>query len=184
MTDADFIDDMRARINPAYADQRGTESWERKRALTILDRLIDEIAMLRTGDTCAHQCEGTAHRIEARRLATQDDRRLMAVPSELIAAFVQGAQWWENTKTGATMWQSDQDKAETEATTRLLSGKLRQATPFVHRKTGNRYLSFGTAIDCTNGRDGTPVILYSRAEIFGAYVRERGEFYEKFREEK
>lgn len=30
-------------------------------------------------------------------------------------AFVAGAKWWEFASTGATMWQSDQDKAEAEA---------------------------------------------------------------------
>ena len=33
----------------------------------------------------------------------------------LVVAFVQGAKWCEYRKTGATMWQSDQDEAETEA---------------------------------------------------------------------
>ena len=32
---------------------------------------VAEIAMLRTGDTCARQCEGTAYRIEARSLKRQ-----------------------------------------------------------------------------------------------------------------
>lgn len=46
MTDDDFIDDMRARINPAYADQRGTESWERKRAIAIVEKWQDKHAAL------------------------------------------------------------------------------------------------------------------------------------------
>lgn len=47
MTDEDFLDDMRARINPAYADHIGTESWERRRALEIIDRLTGEVEALR-----------------------------------------------------------------------------------------------------------------------------------------
>lgn len=33
----------------------------------------------------------------------------------LVVAFIQGAKWWEHNKTGATMWQSDQNLAEVEA---------------------------------------------------------------------
>lgn len=33
-------------------------------------------------------------------------------------AFVDGAKWWEYTSAGATMWQSDQTKAEAEAVRR------------------------------------------------------------------
>lgn len=36
--------------------------------------------------------------------------------------FVEGAKWWEFTKTGATMWASDVDKAEAEAERRFPSG--------------------------------------------------------------
>jgi hypothetical protein len=31
-------------------------------------------------------------------------------------AFVSGAKWWEYTRAGATMWQSDIERAEAEAT--------------------------------------------------------------------
>ncbi len=34
---------------------------------------------------------------------------------DLRRAFVKGAKWWEFESTGATMWPSDQDKAETAA---------------------------------------------------------------------
>lgn len=37
---------------------------ECSRAATEIDRLREENAMLRTGDTCARQCDGTAYRIE------------------------------------------------------------------------------------------------------------------------
>jgi hypothetical protein len=39
MSDADFLADMRSRINPSYANTIGTESCERKRALAIIARL-------------------------------------------------------------------------------------------------------------------------------------------------
>ena len=42
----------------------------------------------------------------------------------LIIAFVQGAQWWEWEKTGATMWQTDRNKAEDQAEKRLHNGTL------------------------------------------------------------
>ena len=40
MTPSDLIDDLRSRINPAYANQRGTESYERKLCVEALDSLI------------------------------------------------------------------------------------------------------------------------------------------------
>ena len=45
-------------------------------------------------------------------------------PDALIVAFVQGAQWWEYHKTGATMWASDRDQAEGEAEVRAANGTL------------------------------------------------------------
>jgi hypothetical protein len=42
----------------------------------------------------------------------------------LIRAFVQGAQWWEYEKTGATMWASDRNHAEGEAILKHREGKL------------------------------------------------------------
>lgn len=37
--------------------------------------------------------------------------------------FVDGASWWEFTKTGCTMWPSDRDRAEAEAESRLAGSK-------------------------------------------------------------
>lgn len=49
----------------------------------------------------------------------------------------------------------------------------------VHKKTGNRYQVIANeAIDCTNERDGTPVVIYYRDGMF--FVREKAEFIEKF----
>ena len=42
----------------------------------------------------------------------------------LIAAFVEGAKWWEHHKEGATMWQSDQRLAQIAAECRLAAGIL------------------------------------------------------------
>ena len=47
-----------------------------------------------------------------------------AMSDELIIAFVQGAQWWEYYKTGATMWPSDRDVAEAKAECKALDGTL------------------------------------------------------------
>lgn len=51
-----------------------------------------------------------------------------------------------------------------------------------HLKTGNIYnvLELGDVIDCTNSRDGTPVVVYYREGKF--FVRETKEFKEKFNE--
>jgi hypothetical protein len=48
-------------------------------------------------------------------------------------------------------------------------------------KTGNLYIVTNRGIDCTNCRDGTPVIIYSPiADRSNISVREEKEFYEKF----
>jgi hypothetical protein len=55
MKDDEFIAHMRARINMAYADQIGTESWERKMVLAIIDRLQGEIAQLKSLLACGKE---------------------------------------------------------------------------------------------------------------------------------
>jgi hypothetical protein len=70
----EFVAELRSRINPAYADVIGTESHERKQCADMIESLLAQIEMLRTGDTCARHCEGTAYRIEARRLAIEIER--------------------------------------------------------------------------------------------------------------
>jgi len=47
-----------------------------------------------------------------------------AYPLGVDQEFVQGAQWWEYHKTGATMWASDRDQAEGEAEVRAANGTL------------------------------------------------------------
>ena len=47
MTPEDLIADLRSRINPAYANQIGTESWERKLCADALEAQADEIERLR-----------------------------------------------------------------------------------------------------------------------------------------
>jgi hypothetical protein len=81
MSPRDLIDDLRARINPAYATQLGTESYERRLCAEALDALLAEIDRLRTGDTCARYCEGAAYRIDARRQKHRSD----ALTSTIIA---------------------------------------------------------------------------------------------------
>lgn len=54
--------------------------------------------------------------------------------------------------------------------------KIKNAT---HKKTGNKYQVIADeAIDCTNERDGLPVVIYYRDGLF--FVREKAEFLEKF----
>ena len=47
MTPRDLIDDLRSRINPAYAAQVGTESYERRLCAESLEAQADEIDRLR-----------------------------------------------------------------------------------------------------------------------------------------
>ena len=42
----------------------------------------------------------------------------------LQIAFVQGVAWWEQRKTGGTIWASDRDDAENEASAKLCNGTL------------------------------------------------------------
>lgn len=52
-------------------------------------------------------------------------------------------------------------------------------TEYIHKKTGNIYTVEGEAIDCTNSRNDTIVVLYRNKEGM-LFVREKGEFLEKF----
>jgi len=47
MTPQDFIDDLRGRINPAYAAVLGTESYERRLCAEALEAQAAEIERLR-----------------------------------------------------------------------------------------------------------------------------------------
>ena len=49
----------------------------------------------------------------------------------------------------------------------------------IHKKTGNKYtVLYDGALDCTNSRDGTVVVVYTRDDK--VFVREKQEFMEKF----
>jgi hypothetical protein len=53
--------------------------------------------------------------------------------------------------------------------------------PYRHKKTEKRYLLLAHAMDCTNARDGTPVIVYCHDDDQNTiFVREEAEFFEKF----
>ena len=47
MTPTELIDELRSRINPAYATQIGTESYERRICAEALESLLEENAKLR-----------------------------------------------------------------------------------------------------------------------------------------
>jgi hypothetical protein len=50
-----------------------------------------------------------------------------------------------------------------------------------HKKTGSLYVMLSQAIDCTNARDGTPVVVYApKGDMVRVYVRDEAEFVEKF----
>ena len=52
---------------------------------------------------------------------------------------------------------------------------------YINRKNGKRYIVIAEGIDCTNARDGTPVIVYhpeEKPEL--VCIREKVEFFVKF----
>lgn len=50
-----------------------------------------------------------------------------------------------------------------------------------NKKTSEEYVLLGTAVDCTNSRDGDLVVIYcAREDGGGMFVRARDEFFEKF----
>lgn len=52
---------------------------------------------------------------------------------------------------------------------------------YKHKKTGNLYVVLTQAIDCTNGREGTPVVVYAlKGDMRNMYVRDEAEFNTKF----
>lgn len=67
---AELERDIRARVNPMYADVRGTESYERKRLLGEIDRLRSAL------EECSHQTHGmnTLRLIADRKRRTREQR--------------------------------------------------------------------------------------------------------------
>jgi hypothetical protein len=52
---------------------------------------------------------------------------------------------------------------------------------WLHKKTGNLYRIVDEAVDATNARSGTRVVVYTRDDgTPGTYVRDLQEFLEKF----
>lgn len=52
---------------------------------------------------------------------------------------------------------------------------------YVHKKTGNRYVKLGIAINATNAQDGQIMVLYQKKSKKGSlFIREESEFCEKF----
>ena len=55
---------------------------------------------------------------------------------------------------------------------------------YINRKNGKRYVVLAEGIDCTNARDGTPVIVYHPEDNPNRVcVREKTEFIIKFKPE-
>lgn len=62
----------------------------------------------------------------------------------------------------------------------IMKNTIKKAVPFKHNKTGNTYtLLNDDLIECTNGREEKKYCLYANQEG-KIFVRERGEFYNKF----
>lgn len=52
---------------------------------------------------------------------------------------------------------------------------------FINKKNGKRYRQMAEGIDCTNARDGTPVVIYYPEDNPALIcVREKSEFSRKF----
>ena len=58
MTPEDLIADLRSRINPAYANQIGTESWERKLCADALEEQASKIDLLHSWEANAQARAG------------------------------------------------------------------------------------------------------------------------------
>lgn len=58
MTPEDLIADLRSRINPAYANQIGTESWERKLCADALEEQTSRIDLLHSWEADAQARAG------------------------------------------------------------------------------------------------------------------------------
>ncbi len=82
---AGLIDDLRSRINPQYADQKGTESYERKQCADALAALQSQVFDLKgsldTSRLCTH---------ERGRKVAQQAERIAALQSQLNARIAHG----------------------------------------------------------------------------------------------
>ena len=56
-------------------------------------------------------------------------------------------------------------------------------TIFINNKNKQKYVMIGAAIDCTNDRDGTRVVIYKKIDSPLTFVRESDEFFKKFTKE-
>jgi hypothetical protein len=76
----------------------------------------------------------------------------------LVRAFVQGAQWWEWNKTGATMWASDRDFSHAMAESRLHDGTLGldEAERIEHMR--RRVAALQPRIQCPRCDHGMPAV--------------------------
>ena len=59
--------------------------------------------------------------------------------------------------------------------------KNKRREVWINRKKRTRYFFIGYALNCTNAQDGQQMVLYkSEDDPNLTFVRERGEFYDKF----
>ena len=78
----ELITDLRARVNPQYYDQIGTESYERQQCVDALEYLAREnerLKELMAKRTREHQQEMTSYRL---RVKSQDDATFAALREE------------------------------------------------------------------------------------------------------
>ena len=97
---ADALDPERKK--PFGGDILNLLEWATKDVLEMRKQLSAkdaEIAMLRTGDTCARQCEGTAYRIEARSL-----KRQLAAAHDLLRQSRESIEWIRHRSESQRVW--------------------------------------------------------------------------------
>lgn len=110
-----------------------------------------------------------------------------------VVIFGPDGQWWFETNHPGHERDNATGHYATDA--ELLESSLKEFLPqadgaprlpvnrrYVHRKTGAIYLVTGMAIDCTNARDGLPVVVYCglKDNALRIFIREVEEFLTKF----
>lgn len=105
MTTTEWIANLRARINPAYADQQGTGSWERKISADMLEQIDNNLGVV---------TQNALLMLDAER---KEKDKAEAEVKRLRAVIVAEAEKWEQWAVGKgdidniTYWQEFRAKA-------------------------------------------------------------------------
>ncbi|MES2618636.1 MAG: hypothetical protein V4613_12210 [Bacteroidota bacterium] len=55
-----------------------------------------------------------------------------------------------------------------------------EPVPYINRKNGKTYHKIGEAIDCTNGNEDVPFVIYCLPDNDKTFIRKATEFEQKF----